>query len=297
MHCMESAGEARPAAGRTRRRPPFAESTIPPGPFSIRLFETRSKGFDYSWHLHSALELTAIVAGSGHRVVGEDISVFSPGDLVLIGPDVPHTYVTPTAAEAVAVVAHFGSLFLEHLLPELNETRRFLESVGAIHVTGTAAHDVAAELVAGNEDPDPGRRVLMLASVLHRIAGDPSIEHRRLSAAPIPDDRWAASPLEDVLRIIHAESADAVVQSSVAARVGLTPAALARLMRKATGRTFTEYLRETRITEACRLLAETDESVTRIAFSVGFSNLSNFYRSFRRLKGMTPRAYRVMVRP
>ena len=47
-----------------------------------------------------------------------------------------------------------------------------------------------------------------------------------------------------------------------------------------------------RIAEACRLLTETDQPVTKIMFDVGFQTKSNFNGEFRRVTGMSPTAWR-----
>ena len=80
--------------------------------------------------------------------------------------------------------------------------------------------------------------------------------------------------------------------NKVANVAGLTPKSFCRFFRANTGKTFMEYFNALRIEETCRLLLETNNSVTDIAFRVGFNNLSNFNRRFRKLKGMSPREFR-----
>ena len=81
----------------------------------------------------------------------------------------------------------------------------------------------------------------------------------------------------------------------VAELLGMTPSAFSRFFRRATGRTFVDYLGALRIAHACELLVETDLPVLQISLAAGFNNLSNFNRRFRRLKGMTPGEYRRQV--
>jgi AraC-like DNA-binding protein len=58
------------------------------------------------------------------------------------------------------------------------------------------------------------------------------------------------------------------------------------------GVSYIDYVIAMRVGLACRYLLETDGGVAEIAFRVGFNNLSNFNRQFRRLKGWTPRDFR-----
>ncbi len=80
--------------------------------------------------------------------------------------------------------------------------------------------------------------------------------------------------------------------TSLAKHVGLSPAHLSRVFRQTTGETPSGYLLRLRMTEACRLLRETDQSVIQIALSVGYSTHSHFTQVFRRHVGQTPTQYR-----
>ena len=67
-------------------------------------------------------------------------------------------------------------------------------------------------------------------------------------------------------------------------------------LKAATGRTFSEYLRDLRLAEAARLLRETDLYVKEIVQQVGLSSTSGFYKSFFLSYGTTPDAYRAKYR-
>lgn len=56
--------------------------------------------------------------------------------------------------------------------------------------------------------------------------------------------------------------------------------------------TFIEYLNSVRIGLACKLLADKKHNIVGVAYEVGFNNLGNFNRQFKKIKNMTPREYR-----
>jgi len=110
-----------------------------------------------------------------------------------------------------------------------------------------------------------------------------------LPVQPIAPDVARLQPsLQYVTRHYHEKvSATAAAKSS-----GLTRFDFSRRFRATFGMTFREYLLRVRITEARRLLIECKDSVTAVAFAVGFNDGSHFARSFQRLTGVLPSAYR-----
>lgn len=106
-----------------------------------------------------------------------------------------------------------------------------------------------------------------------------------------------ASPMlsglvQDALRFIEAHCLEPLSLQDVAGAVGRTPSHLANAIRRETGLTVGDWLREHRIAEARRRLLETDASIESIADQVGYADVTHFIRTFRRAHGITPRAFR-----
>ncbi len=80
--------------------------------------------------------------------------------------------------------------------------------------------------------------------------------------------------------------------ADLAAPTGLSPRYFCRLFTEMTGRTPVDYLNFYRVERACEQLMYTDESVTEIALSCGFNDLSYFVKTFRKYKGTSPRQFR-----
>ena len=112
-----------------------------------------------------------------------------------------------------------------------------------------------------------------------------SVDHREVGGATDPRASRAMAMVSESFR-------EAVRQTDVAEAVGLAPSAFSRMFRRVTGGTFTQYVQRLRVAEACRLLIDTDRSITAVGYASGFHNLSHFNRVFRELVGQTPRAYR-----
>lgn len=78
----------------------------------------------------------------------------------------------------------------------------------------------------------------------------------------------------------------------VAALANMSRTSFSRFFRQHTGRTLSDYITDIRMGYATRMLVDTEESISEICFLCGYNNMSNFNRTFRRLKGCTPGEYR-----
>ena len=109
-----------------RRASPQRELIARDPTSSFAAFRFRSPSFPFVWHYHPEVELTCIVRGSGLRFLGDSIEAFAPGDLVLIGENVPHTWQSSnspaTADESVeAIVIQFPAALLGDALRTVPE--------------------------------------------------------------------------------------------------------------------------------------------------------------------------------
>lgn len=80
--------------------------------------------------------------------------------------------------------------------------------------------------------------------------------------------------------------------SRLARRAGIPARRISTAVNRLRSANVSQYINGYRIAEACRLLSETDEPVTKIMFEAGFQTKSNFNREFRRVTGMNPKTWR-----
>ncbi len=262
--------------------------------------------FEFVWHRHPQLELTLIQSGRGQRFVGNSIESFEPGDLVLLGPNLPHTWLSLAPREAepepasnanasanasAAIVLFFerdsfGPAFFK--LPEMTAVDRMLNQAehGLVFKDESIGHAITSLL-----SQDNATRVPSMISILQRLA---HAERRTLSAAwrhnAIGTDD--CSRLDRVCAHLNNHYADDIRIDDLAAMLQMTTPGFCRFFKRMMGRTLISYLHELRIAEVCRRLAETDRSITDIAYACGFSNLAHFNRVFKRLRQQTPRQWR-----
>jgi AraC-like DNA-binding protein len=270
---------------------------IQPDGQSFLVKERREKRFDFCWHYHPELELTWIAEGRGTRFVGDDISHYGAGDLVLLGPNLPHTWQAPLEARAMqrAVYAQFNAEFLGPQFlaaPEMSAVRRLFERAGSgLHFGPKTASEGGARL-----------EKLLAAAGVQRLAQLLELWDllaRARDAAPLSSEAFDAQlrrgdqhRIDAVCRFINERIEYGVSQPEAAKVAHLSVPAFSRFFRRSLGRTFTAYVNELRVGRACQLLIETDKTIAEICYTVGFENLSNFNRRFLALKDLSPRAFR-----
>jgi AraC-like DNA-binding protein len=255
-------------------------------------FRRRGARFEFGWHFHPEVELTLLVGGCGRRLVGDSVEPYRPGDLVLIGPELPHTFVSDGAGND-AVVAQFRPDFLGAGLlagPEFAGIRTLLDASarGLAFQPDVRLTDRIRRLVVLPPTP----RTLALLGILAELAADRTA--RPLASTTYRPRRTAAmrTRLDTVCAYLDSAYPQPVRLAEVAALAHLSPAAFSRFFRQATGRTLTAYLTELRLAAACRLLRDTALPVADVAIRAGFGNLSYFNRRFLAAQRMRPTQYR-----
>lgn len=279
---------------------PYFEK-IASGPSSFAAFERNDPAFPFYWHYHPEFELTLILDSYGQRLVGDGIADYGPGDLVLLGPNVPHSWrsgpVKATEIEAHrAVVVQFRQDFLGDHFFELKEMvavshllRRSSNGLAFGHTeTGRKVSRILAKLPSLS----PAKRLAVLLSVLVDLAGEE--DACVLSTLKIkPICRVADQQrIDDICLYLNEHFGEEIEFAQLSKRFHMDQASLCRFFKRATGRTMTAYLNELRIGAAAQLLINTDESILEIGFRVGFGNYSNFNRQFKQIKGFGPRTLR-----
>ncbi|GAB4111450.1 MAG: AraC family transcriptional regulator [Phycisphaeraceae bacterium] len=263
---------------------------------SFLVARRRSRSFGFQWHQHPECELTLIESGRGQRFVGDSIEMYRPGDLVLLGPNLPHTWASypGTAKMHSAVVIQFDADWLLDMLASTPESRvvcHLIERSGrGLGFSGPSAGHVRSTMTAMIKQSG-FKRVLTLLEMLDMLSRSRAVRTLASPAFKLPTSETDAR-VDRVCRFIHDHVTEPITQSDAAGMIGMSGPAFSRFFKRHIGMTFSRYVHELRIGHACRLLLETDKPVTDICFASGFNNLSNFNRVFLALKGLSPRAYR-----
>jgi len=267
---------------------------------SFRCIQREAPTFEFLWHYQNDYELVVITAGHGRRFIGDHIGPYGPGDLVLVGPGLPHTWVSfrgPGAPVALqrAVYVQFDEDFLGtdfFSVPELEPVARLLERSRRGLRMPVRLSDPAAAGLARLPSLEGLARLTQLLQVLHAMSRAPELEVLASEAYAFRGAACSKRRIETACAYIHSHYRDPIRLADVAAHVRMTASALARLFKRSTDRTVSQYANALRVGHACSLLMSTDMPITAIAYESGFRSLPYFNRRFRQLKGASPREFR-----
>lgn len=248
------------------------------------------------WHFHPEVELAYIERGKGKRHVGNNISYFNDGDLIMIGANLPHygcsSGLSGDNREIVAQINEscFGNGFLDMVeTSSINEL--FERSKLGISFFGETKVQ-AGERLKSMFHMTSFEKLIELIKILHLMSL--SDEYELLNATGMSlqvtgDDNHRIDTIYDFVRSNFDER---ITVDEVAVKVNMTTSAFCRFFKRSTAKTFIQFLTEYRIAHACKLISEESTSISQIALDCGFQNLSNFNRAFKNVTEKSPSQYR-----
>ena len=248
------------------------------------------------WHIHPEIELVYVNGGSGRRHVGNQLSYYKNGDLILLGANLPHSGFTDrlTGNKSETVVQFLPELLGENFLdlPEMVKVKKLLEKAQR----GVVFHGETKRKVGAKVEKlvqyGPFERLIKLLQIFEKLAE--STEYKVLNA-----DNFALEvEIQDNDRInrvynyVRENFKEAIPLETISDEVSMTVPSFCRYFKKMSGKTFTQFVNEYRIVHAIKLLTEQNSSITDICFESGFSNFSHFNKQFKSFTGKSPSAYR-----
>jgi AraC-like DNA-binding protein len=265
-------------------------------------FKAWYHGYPYRtvrWHFHPEYEIHLIVATTGKMFVGDHISSFAPGNLVLLGPNLPHNWVSDVpegeTVEQRNLILQFGQAFVTHCMESFPEWRQVEALLAASRrgvlfgaQTSAAIQPLFMELLNARGL----RRLMLFMSMLEMLVNAEDSELLASPAYQADPSGFAATRINHALSYIGQNLASELRESDLAQLAGQSVSAFSRYFRRHTGMPFVQYVNRMRINLACQLLMDDALSVTDICYKVGFNNLSNFNRQFLVAKGMSPSKFR-----
>jgi AraC-like DNA-binding protein len=284
---------------------PIREEIPAPISYSFSTEYIRTPCFKSKWHYHEhETELIYIVEGKGTGFVGDGATFFSGGELALIGAMVPHVwlntkkyYKPDSNLIAKAIVIKFDENFLGNQflsLPGFLKVKDLIlnRSRKGLMILGIARQKVARMIESIVDTSSDFDRVMYLIQILNIVSNTDEYEYvSKTETIKIPRSS-DLERLEKVIKYVNENYQDRIELEKVAELANMTPSAFCKYFKKRTLKTFTQFLNEVRIGNACKLLTEKELSVKQVCYMSGFNYLSNFYKQFHAIHSMSPLDYK-----
>jgi len=254
-----------------------------------------------TWHYHNNYEISFITEGSGKRIVADSIEEFQPGDLVFIGPNLPHVWIadkemlSPTPRNLEMVFLQFTDDVLGPQLLKIPEFKHiakalFLSKQG-IQIVGHTLNEVS-ELMLQLPYLKGFERMIHFLKIMDIIGRSDcliQLASREYLKARFTTGNKRLATIHEYLMNNYRED---INLEKIADLVSMAEGSLCRFFKENMGITLFEYLNKIKTDFACKLLMDPDLSITDVCLSSGFNNLSHFNKQFRKITGVTPSEYR-----
>ncbi|NLS14227.1 helix-turn-helix transcriptional regulator [Vibrio sp. SM6] len=256
--------------------------------------------FSFPWHYHPQWELTFIIEGNGIAYTGNEVRYFTPKELVLIAPNIPHCWKS-NASDAEHVKSIFVQWNNNYLgrdwlnKPEFITIKSMLESCHAgFKFILPNEHEELTNKIKQLKRLSSFKRMWLFTELLYEIS--------LLDRTPIgfggnlKENLPNSKRIKDILNYVNRHYTRVITAEDIASVANMAPVSFSKYFSRTFGKSFTKFLNEYRISQACSLLVATNKQVDQVADLVGYQNLSFFHRQFKLITGKTPQQFRLEYR-
>ncbi|WP_144853990.1 helix-turn-helix transcriptional regulator [Paenibacillus cremeus] len=279
-----------------RRTDEFVNNQLQDLPLSMKYKETEMH-FYMDFHSHQGYEIYFFEEGSGYFLIEDQIYPLEGKDLILISQNESHKSSPKLDGPSTRSVLHFLPELLDepsrdalleifrhgldrrHLRLDAEQLNRYYYLLDRLH----------EEYTARSGDQIMAIRIYMseLLLLLRRYIQNESAHGKE------PADRRSINPkVEQAVKYISNHYAEQLTLEKIAQELYLNQYYLCHLFKKTLGITITDFLLQTRIHNAKRMLMHTNMPISEVAESVGFNSFSYFGQTFKTFTGATPRSFR-----
>jgi AraC-like DNA-binding protein len=262
--------------------------------------------FDPNWHFHPHYQLFTVIKGTGTRFIGDDIRHFNVGDTVFLAPNMPHLWRSDreyfekdSQLMTEGIVVYFkedflGSEFFEK--SEMYDIKTLLKkSERGLDLTGQLKEELVEDLknlpvVNGFQG------IIKLLSILDKLSK--STDYQYIASTTYSNTHKISET--ERMRLVHEyvlkHFKENINLSTVASLSNMTDAAFCRYFKSRTNKTFSDFVKEIRIGNACKMLQDENKSISQTCYESGYNTVSNFNNQFKSLKGVSPKQYQKLHR-
>ncbi|MEX2028743.1 MAG: AraC family transcriptional regulator [Candidatus Curtissbacteria bacterium] len=253
-------------------------------------------------HFHEEFQITLILEGKGSVFVADNVVPFKEDEIYLFGKNLPHVfksdkthYENGAEGHSRAISVFFNQDVIKNSLssiPEAYAIQRLIDfSIYGIKVSSNHTPAVRKSLIALTKKKS-FEKVVVFLNMLRNISEDNNLNFISSTGIPIHTVVKNIPSITKVFDYIRTNYQEKITLEQIAELVNMSPTAFCRFFKHKTQKTFSRFLIEVRIGNACKLLVQDDSNTAECCYSSGFSNISNFHRHFKSVTRMTPSQYR-----
>jgi AraC-like DNA-binding protein len=255
------------------------------------------------WHYHPQCEIMLIKEGAGNRYVGDSFSPFSKGEIILLGPNIPHVFrsdpeyfVNGSKKMVKAIVLYWNYKLSKNDLFNLNEfapIRELLQQTKRGLLIKENSKKTVARLLNRVVNTVGIDQIIEFISMLHFVATKAEYEPLSSLGFSATIDEEEVIKLNKVFDYLLKNFSRGITLQEIADISNMSPTTFCRYFKKITNKTFITFLNEIRVGHASKLLIENkNKNISQICFESGFNNLTNFYIQFHKLKNLSPMEFK-----
>ncbi|MBS1559541.1 MAG: helix-turn-helix domain-containing protein [Bacteroidetes bacterium] len=266
---------------------------------AFRLQTDRGRFFYDQLHQHSEIQIMLICEGEGTLIAGDYVGRFRAHDLYVIGSNQAHVfrsdehyYSANSKKKSNAISIYFNEQYLGDSFWQLDEMKTlkifFNRSIRGMKISGQTKSEIT-ELIFQLKTARGIDKLILFFLILKKLSRTRDIKNLSIASGDFKKEE--GKRMNAIIRFTFRESHRPIYLEEVAEVANLTVEAFCRYFKQHTQKTYTSFLNEVRVSNACRLLINKDITMRDVCYRAGFNNLSNFNRIFRRIAGTRPSEY------
>ncbi|MEM1134641.1 MAG: AraC family transcriptional regulator [Bacteroidota bacterium] len=251
------------------------------------------------WHMHPEYEIVYIKNGSGMRCIGGHISNYRDGELIMLGPQLPHhPFSNKEHLDNFEIVIQFGHKFFTEQLPTLPETNAIKALLQRSRQGISFSDEVKEKLAPQLEylyDASPFDKLLGFIKLLNELANTKAYMLLQVGTMAIEVKSIDYERMNKVYQLVSENYQRHISLEEVAALCQLSTPSFCRFFKKITSKSFIQFLTEYRIVKVQELMSRKRTAIASIMYECGFNEPSYFSRQFKKITGKSPTSYRKLL--